>query len=222
MSTLPAGALAVEVAGETVVLLPERALWIPAHHVVVVADLHWGKAATFRAAHVPVPTGTTARDLTRLSKVLSDTGAKHLAILGDLLHAKAGRHDETLATIAGWRATHAALQITLVRGNHDRHAGDPPATLRIDCQDDPWRLGPLVGVHEPVPVDSGYVLAGHLHPNVTVHGRGRSHVRLPAFVFGATIGILPAFSAFTGGGMYVRQAGDTLYGIASGEVIELR
>lgn len=50
MSTLPAGALAVEVAGETVVLLPERALWIPAHHVVVVADLHWGKAATFRAA----------------------------------------------------------------------------------------------------------------------------------------------------------------------------
>ncbi|HEY0928283.1 MAG TPA: ligase-associated DNA damage response endonuclease PdeM [Gemmatimonas sp.] len=222
MSVLPAGALAVEVASETVVLLPERALWIPAHDAVVVADLHWGKAATFRASRVPVPMGTTASDLTRLSRVLSDTGASQLIILGDLLHARAGRHEETFATIAAWRARHASLQVTLVRGNHDRHAGDPPASLDIDCQDDPWRAGPFVGVHEPALPESGYVLAGHLHPNVTVHGRGRSHVRLPAFVFGATIGILPAFSAFTGGGMYARQAGDALYGIAGGEVIALR
>jgi DNA ligase-associated metallophosphoesterase len=212
----------VDVAGETLVLLPERALWIPVHDVVVVADLHWGKAAAFRAAHVPVPTGTTASDLARLSKVLTDTGAKQLVILGDLLHAKAGRHAETLATIADWRAMHASVQVTLVRGNHDRHAGDPPASLDIRCQDDPWRAGPFVGVHEPALPESGYVLAGHLHPNVTVHGRGRSHVRLPAFVFGATIGILPAFSAFTGGGMYLRQPGDALYGIAGGEVIALR
>ena len=216
---LPPGALAIEVVGERVVLLPERALWIPASDTLVVADLHWGKAATFRASHVPVPIGTTASDLARLSRALTRTGASHLVILGDLLHARAGRHDRTLDAITSWRAAHATLRITLVRGNHDRHAGDPPASLAIQCQSAPWQGAPFVGVHEPASHDTGYVLSGHLHPHVTVHGRGRAHLRLPVFVFGPTMGILPAFSSFTGGGMYDRRAADVLYAIAGDEVL---
>jgi DNA ligase-associated metallophosphoesterase len=215
------GALTVLVAGESVVLLPDRALWLPAHGTMLVADLHWGKAAAFRAAHVPVPMGTTRSDLARLSRALEATGAAQLVVLGDLLHARAGRHDETLRTIATWRAQHAAVRITLVRGNHDRHAGDPPAELAIGCTDAPLRVGPFLGVHEPEPHADGYVLAGHLHPSVTVRGRGRLSARLPAFVFGDRVGLLPAFSSFTGGGMYERHAGDALYGIAGGEVLAL-
>lgn len=218
---LPAGALAVAVAGTRVVLLPERALWIPSLDVLWVADLHWGKAAAFRAAHVPVPMGTTSSDLARLSSALSATAASHVVILGDLLHARAGRHDETLRTIAEWRARHAGVHITLVRGNHDQHAGDPPSSLGIVCLDEPLRLGPFAGVHEPAAYTDGYVLAGHLHPNVTVRGRGRQALRLPAFVFGPSRGVLPAFSSFTGGGMYERDAADDLYVIAGDEVVAL-
>jgi len=219
---LPVGALEVTVAGTRVVLLPERALWIPSLDVLCVADLHWGKAAAFRAAHVPVPMGTTSSDLARLSSALSATGASQLVVLGDMLHARAGRHEETLRTIAEWRARHDDVRITLVRGNHDQYAGDPPASLAIACLDEPLRLGPFAGVHEPAPQTDGYVLAGHLHPNVTVRGRGRQALRLPAFVFGPSRGVLPAFSSFTGGGMYEQAADDRLYAVAGGEVVALR
>ncbi|GAB1343676.1 ligase-associated DNA damage response endonuclease PdeM [Gemmatimonas sp.] len=214
-----AGALNLEIAGEQVVLLPERALWLPAFDTLLVADLHWGKAAAFRAAHVPVPMGTTSSDLARLSSAIEATNTARLVVLGDLLHARSGRHEETLGTIAAWRGRHTALAITLVRGNHDAHAGDPPETLDIVCTDAPVRLGPFVGVHEPAVDPNSYVLCGHVHPNVTVRGRGRQSLRLPAFVFGTARGVLPAFSSFTGGGMYQRVAGDRAYAIAGDEVV---
>jgi DNA ligase-associated metallophosphoesterase len=213
--------LAISVAGAALHLLPERALWYAAERTLFVADVHWGKAAAFRAARVPVPMGTTSRDLARLSTAIQGTGAEHLVVLGDLLHARAGRHDETLRTIAEWREQHAMLRITLVRGNHDQHAGDPPRELGIECTDEPLVVGPFVGVHEPHERTDGYVLGGHLHPNVTVRGRGRQSLRLPAFVFGPQRGVLPAFSSFTGGGMYEFVPGDRNYVIAGDEVVPL-
>lgn len=213
--------LAISVAGAALHLLPERALWYEAERTLFVADLHWGKAAAFRAAHVPVPMGTTSRDLARLASAIAATGAERLVVLGDLLHARTGRHDETLRTIAEWREQHAVLRITLVRGNHDQHAGDPPRELGIECTDEPLVVGPFVGVHEPCTPTGGYVLCGHLHPCVTVRGRGRQSLRLPAFVFGETRGVLPAFSSFTGGGMYEMQSGDRQYAVAGDEVLPL-
>jgi len=215
------GSLPVRVAGAALRLLPERALWYEAERTLFVADLHWGKAAAFRAAHVPVPMGTTSSDLARLASAVTATHAERLVVLGDLLHARAGRHDETFRTIAAWREQHAALRITLVRGNHDQHAGDPPRELGIECTDEPLVVGPFVGVHEPCTHAGGYVLCGHLHPCVTVRGRGRQSLRLPAFVFGETRGVLPAFSSFTGGGMYEMQTGDRQYAIAGDEVLPL-
>ena len=213
--------LAISVAGAALHLLPERALWYEAERTLFVADLHWGKAAAFRAAHVPVPMGTTSRDLARLASAIAATGAERLVVLGDLLHARTGRHDETLRTIAEWREQHAVLRITLVRGNHDQHAGDPPRELGIECTDEALVVGPFVGVHEPCTPTGGYVLCGHLHPCVTVRGRGRQSLRLPAFVFGETRGVLPAFSSFTGGGMYEMQSGDRQYAVAGDEVLPL-
>jgi DNA ligase-associated metallophosphoesterase len=221
MDLLPTGALSITVAGEPVVLLADRALWLPERHTVVVADLHWGKAAAFRAAFVPLPSGTTAGDLTRLTRVLHATAATTLVVLGDLLHARAGRHADTLATIAAWRDAHSALDITLVRGNHDAHAGDPPESLRITCVDAPYAFGPFIGVHEPEERAHGYVLSGHLHPCVSVRGRGRQHVKLAAFVFGPRVGVLPAFSSFTGTGMYEPSPDDRLFVIADRDVIAL-
>ncbi len=216
---IPVGAHSISLVGEHVVLLPDRALWLPERRTVIVADLHWGKAAAFRAAFVPIPTGSTGRDLERLARVLQETRAESLVILGDLLHARTGRHVDTIDTIHAWRRAHPAVEITLVRGNHDAHAGDPPPSLDITCVDGPLMIGPFVGVHEPEAHATGYVLSGHLHPCVSVRGRGRQHARLPAFVLGSSVGVLPAFSSFTGSGMYEPVPSDRLFVIADGEVI---
>lgn len=216
------GTLTVSVAAERVVLYPERGMYIPALDTAVVTDLHWGKAATFRAMHIPVPTGTTASDLARLSRFIERTGASRLVVLGDLIHARAGRQRDVLDALHTWREQHAALEMVLVRGNHDSHAGDPPDTMRITCVDGPWMLGQFTCEHEPEPQPGAYVLAGHLHPSVTLGGRARQRERLCCFAFGPNVGILPAFASFTGGGAYRRADEDRIYAIAEDEVIAVR
>ena len=211
--------LETEVAGERVVLLPERALYHPRSRTLLIADPHWGKAAAFRAAGVPVPGGTTAEGLQRLTRALERTGAARLVILGDLFHAREGKAPATLAVAHAWRERHASLPIVLVRGNHDKRAGDPPGTLDIDCIDAPWPSGPFVLAHHPFESAEGYVLAGHVHPSVTLRGAGRQRERLPCFHFGPRLGILPAFGEFTGTADVAVAESDRVWVVAEGRVL---
>jgi DNA ligase-associated metallophosphoesterase len=209
----------LEIAGEQVALSANHALHLPAHDTLVVADLHWGKAATFRATGVPLPPGVTSTDLDRLSAAVDETRASRLIIVGDLLHARAGRHERTLAAIEDWRRDHASLHIVLVRGNHDTHAGDPPSSFDIECVDGPLLVGAFACQHHPTSHATHYVLAGHLHPHVNLRGAGRQSLRLPCFAFCDRGAILPAFTSFTGGGAYTPGEGDRIYAIADGEII---
>ena len=127
----------IEIAGEPVRLLSQRAMYLVRANTLVVADLHWGKEETFRAAAIAIPDGPVRDDLTRLSKALDITGAARLLVLGDMWHARAGKSAALLGALSAWREEHAELAIDLVRGNHDRHAGDPPSVLRIRCVSEP-------------------------------------------------------------------------------------
>lgn len=214
--------IGLTLAGEDVRLLSERALFWPRACTLVVADVHWGKAATFRAAGIPIPGGTTSEDLARLDAALRRTGARRLLVLGDLFHAKAGRiATRTLAELRGWRERCTGLEIQLVRGNHDRHAGDPPNDLRINCVNAPAFVPPFVFRHEPAERGDGYGLAGHVHPGITLMGRGLQRETLPCFVFGQTGAVLPAFGSFTGFGTVEPGPGDRAFVVVEGEVLEV-
>ena len=97
-----------------------------------------------------------------------------------------------------WRQRHPALALTLVRGNHDRHAGDPAASLGIEMVDEPYTVGPFSFCHHPDIDTPGYALAGHVHPVYVLATRFES-LRLPCFVVGTKRMVLPSFGAFTGG-----------------------
>jgi DNA ligase-associated metallophosphoesterase len=211
----------IEIAGEELWLLPEKALFWPARFTLIVADLHFGKAAAFRAGAIPVPAGTTAENLRRLDTALARTGARRLLCLGDLLHARAGRAVSTLAAISEWRAGHPTVEIGLVRGNHDRRSGDPPADWGVACSDEPLQEPPFVWRHTPLEDGAGYAIAGHLHPGVRLLGRGRQGITLPCFHFGRRLAVLPAFGSFTGLATIAPQPGDRLFAVADGEVIPL-
>jgi DNA ligase-associated metallophosphoesterase len=193
----------IAVGGARLRLLPERAALLIDLATLLVADAHIGKAVSFRRLGVPVPQGTTSETLARLSALIDSTGARRVVFLGDLLHSARSRAPATVAAVQSWRARHAAVELTLVRGNHDRHAGDPPADWGIETVAGPLRLAGLDGLalaHHPEPMPGAYVIAGHVHPAVRL-GRGIDSLRLPCFHFGAAVGVLPAFGAFTG--MYV-------------------
>lgn len=199
-------------------LWPQRAAYDPDLRLLLVADAHLGKAVSFRRLGVPVPEATTAEALDRLDALVAATGARGIVFLGDLLHSARALAAATMAAVQAWRIRQAALSLTLVRGNHDRHAGDPPAALGIQRVDGPLRLGPWALVHEPAAVPGAYALAGHVHPCAVVGGRGGDRLRLPSFHFGATCGVLPAFGPFTGMHAMPHQAGARRFAIAGASV----
>lgn len=179
-------------------LWPQKAAFEPELGLLLVADAHLGKAVTFRRLGVPVPEATTGEALARLDALLLATGARGIVFLGDLLHAAPAHAAGTMATVLAWRQRHAHLNLTLVRGNHDQHAGDPPSSLDVRVVDGPLRLGPWALVHEPQTVQGAYALAGHVHPCAVLGGRAGDRLRLPSFHFGVHCGVLPAFGPFTG------------------------
>lgn len=221
--------LAVTLASEEMEVSPQRALWWPAQRTLFVADVHLGKAGTLRARGLPLSGGLCVeiarRDLRTLSSLIARCDARALVILGDLLHAPEARHPELLAEVADWRTAHTpgALDITLVRGNHDTRAGDPPAAWAVRCVDEGEPLGPFTLVHDPhgpaAREARGYALGGHIHPVVVMEDvRGRTE-RSPCFWFGARTGVLPAFGSFTGGARVSPAPGDQVLAVGEGAVV---
>jgi DNA ligase-associated metallophosphoesterase len=207
----------LELSGIKLQLLPQRAAFLVDHGVLLVADAHIGKAVSFRRMGVPVPGGTTSETLRRLSDAVGITGARHIVFLGDLLHSARSRAEATLAAVARWRDAHPMLDLTLVRGNHDGHAGDPPTEWGVACTDGPLQLPGLPSLalaHHPDPRPGAYVLAGHVHPAAVLGGRARDRLRLPCFHFGPSVGVLPSFGAFTGMHVLPRGPKDRVYVIA--------
>jgi len=208
------GMYATVLGGERVELFAARALNWPRERTVFVADLHLGKAAAFRAGGVPLPRGSTAADLARLALVVQRTGARRLVVLGDFLHAAAGRVTALDAAFKTWRDAHAGIEMVLVRGNHDDRAGDPPADWGVSVVAEPHPMAPFLACHVPVAPSSGYALCGHVHPGVTLHGPAEQSERLPCFVLGRRRAILPAFGGFTGTARPPPLAGDRFVAIA--------
>jgi DNA ligase-associated metallophosphoesterase len=214
---VPSDALAIELAGEQLLLLPQKAVYWPRLEMLVIADIHFGKAAAFRSFGIPVPPGTTNQNLDALDALIDATGATHVLFLGDFLHARASHAAATQAAMLAWRRRRCELVLTLVRGNHDKHAGDPAEALGIDLVDEPYTVGPFSFCHHPDVAVPGYALAGHVHPAYVLATRFDA-LRLPCFVVGPERMILPSFGAFTGGHTVKPAPGERIF-VSSGEAV---
>ncbi len=177
-------------------LLPERAVWLPSFQTLLVADIHLGKEAAFRAASIPVP-DVTAADLTRLTSLIQKTECQRLIILGDMVHSAQGLTPQIVNQTAEWRRTHEALSIQLVLGNHDLRSGRLPEAWKIEC-DDEIKCGPFRLLHHPVESSDRPCIAGHLHPKYRLRTATDS-ATLPSFVLKDDHLILPAFGTLVDG-----------------------
>jgi len=187
-----------------VLLLAGRAAFLPSTATLLVADLHLGKAATFRNAGIPVPEGSAQADLARLERLVRDTAARRLIVLGDLFHARSGCTQAVFDEFAASRARMPGTEVLLIPGNHDRAIGKIPASLGIDSclrtHDEP----PFHFVHEPAtdlpePGRTCFTIAGHLHPTVVLRSPSGDRITERCFVAEEATLVLPAFGSFTGG-----------------------
>lgn len=217
MPGLPEGALNMQLAGEPMWLLGERAIFWPARRRLIIADLHLGKGHVFRRSGIAVPSGATEDDLRRLTGLVAATVARELWIVGDVLHgpaAQAAWRD----TWIRWRQAHASLHVAALLGNHDRALAG--AALGMEQLGQAQTDGPFVFRHLPERDPEGrHVIAGHVHPQARVPGVPRNW---PVFWLKPDMTVLPAFSAFTGGQRPGIERGDTLIACVDGAVIPIQ
>ncbi len=213
------GVLDVGVAGETLRLDAERALYWPARATLVVADVHFGKGQVLREGGVPLPRGSTAGDLARLDALIARHVPARLLVLGDLVHGPTRPDAEWIARVRCWRDRHAGLACVLVRGNHDRRLD--AGALGFSAVEGTALEAPFVFAHDPRPDARGYVLAGHAHPGIVLRERHAPRARLPVFWFGAGVGVLPAFGRLTGLMPVRHQPRDRVFAVAPGMVLPI-
>lgn len=198
--------------GEQLQLLAERAVWDPARRTLLLADLHLGKAETFQAHGIPLPSDGDLDTLGALLDLAGTWQPEQVIVLGDLIHSRLGLTPELQDKLAALPEL-LGCPLRLIGGNHDR--GSVLPGLR---QEPAQTLGPWWLSHEPDPRSGQLNLCGHLHP-VAQLGRGNSRLRLPCFSLDPRLPrlALPAFGRLTGG--HPSAQGEWLWLVADGAVV---
>ena len=80
--------------GQRLELMAERAVFWLEQQAILVADLHWGKDATFRAHGIPVSRGQLEDELQRLIDLCQQVSARQLFVLGKNLEKNSFFNDE--------------------------------------------------------------------------------------------------------------------------------
>lgn len=208
--------------GQTLMLLPEKAVFLPDSDTLLVADAHIGQAPGVRHHGVPAPGGTTEASLGILTRLIRRLDARRIVFLGEFLHSALALEPSTLASVRRWRELHGAVELTLIRGNHDGQGLDPPAMLDVQVFDAPLMHRGLTLTYQPRWVEADFVIGGHLHPCVSVRGRGHDWHRLPCFLVAHNLCVLPAFGAAVGMRPVTVRAGQRVYAATSDRVFELQ
>lgn len=216
----PGAIVETTLAGEVVQLHAGRGLYWPRRRLLAIADLHLGKGDAFRRLGVALPRGGTALDLQRLDQLLTAFVPDTLLVLGDLLHGTIRDAAHWIDDWLSWRECHAALDVRVIRGNHDRALS--ATRLRIGDEGERCDLAPFAFVHVVRDRATGgwHEIGGHLHPLVTLRERGFS-ARLPVFWLRQQTSVLPAFTAFSGGSAVSAGAGERLYACAGDRLLAI-
>ena len=209
--------VSVAFGGERLVLLPDRAIWLPDHQALIVSDLHLGKISHFRKHGLAIPQSAELPDLLRLSGMCERLRPEHLILLGDLFHSDLNQAWESFSA---WAAGFGG-RITLVQGNHDILPAEVYAACGIISVPE-LGLEQLLLTHDPiVPPEGRFNLAGHVHPGVRLQGRGKQSLRLPCFFIRPNSLMVPAFGSFTGLHIPTPKEEDQIFAIVEGRVIRV-
>jgi DNA ligase-associated metallophosphoesterase len=210
----------VELAGEPVVMMPEKALYLPNQKTVLVADLHLGKVNHFRKAGIAVPPRANDKNTTLLIEAINRTKPDRVIFLGDLFHSHYNDEWESFGQI---RKHFTECSFELVMGNHDILGAHQYQQKSLQVYPQELKIGPWILTHEPLKEIStdGYNLAGHIHPGVYLKGTARQSLLLPCFYFGAKQGILPAFGSFTGLARVLPKKNEHVYAIAENRILKI-
>lgn len=204
--------------GIELTFLREKAIWIQSLRILLLADLHFGKAAHFRKSGIPIPEPIHDADLNQLKKLQDEYRPANTYFLGDLFHSDWNIQWEYFKQFLEHFPT---TEFHLVKGNHDILSPLAYRQSELKIHNEPLTLGSLILSHEPMEfIPEGHLnLCGHIHPGVRLTGKARQSVRIPCFYLSGLRLILPAFGNFTGLAMVKPKNGDQIWGITPEKII---
>lgn len=177
-------------------LIAKKAIYIDEQKLLVIADVHLGKATHFRKHGIAIPSRAQQGDYDNLRALLNEVIPAKVYFLGDLFHSDFNGDWHQFCELI---KEYPAIEFTLVKGNHDiinkRMFQDMCIAVEDVIEDDVF-----VYTHAPLAhVPEGKVnIAGHIHPGVVLSGMGRQSVKLPCFYRQEQLLVLPAFGVLTG------------------------
>ncbi len=212
------------IGNDTFWLSPERCLFWEKENTLIVSDLHLGKSGHFRKAGIAVPQSIYKADLQRLMAQLYLFKVDRLIITGDFTHSTVNKE---LDLFLKWRKDFSLLHIDLVKGNHDILADSwyDDADIKVSS----WKMisEPFIFVHDKAEKKlteeekKRYQFTGHLHPGISIKGRGKQALTFPCFYFANNYCVLPAFSRFTGTFKVNPEKDETVYAITGDELLKI-
>ncbi len=209
------------IGNEHLVMSAERTLFWENESTLIVADLHVGKTGHFRKEGIGIPQQVYKDDLHCLLSQLLFFKAERLIIVGDLTHSVVNKEMDLFRR---WRKDFPSLDIHLVKGNHDileeKWYTDAEISVSIGhCQAKDFFF--VHDVTEPgLKKGKGqYTFSGHMHPGISIKGRGRQSLRFPCFYFASNYCVLPAFSRFTGTHRVEPEKNERAYAIIGKEIV---
>ena len=171
------------------------ALHIPSHKTLIVADLHFEKAATLNQKRgASFPPFDSRETLMRLRDVIIRLDPKRIIFLGDTWHDSYGPFRMRAEDHAFFRDLIFNRQAEFVAGNHDENISEIEG-LTI-CKE--IKIGEVIFRHEPIDDKNLFQISGHLHPVAKVKQKGRV-IRRRCFYLSDRQCVLPAMGVLTGG-----------------------
>lgn len=178
-------------------LLPEKAVFIPDAKTLLLADLHLGKGLHFRKEGIFIPPADGKKDLSVVHTLIGRYAPHTVVFLGDLFHS---RLNSDWHNFTAFMSCFPSVHFVLTKGNHDILPQTVFADAGLELVPEYRFLDKAVGSHRPLPLvaENELNIAGHIHPGCTIRTPGRQSFRLPCFHVHRRVLLLPAFGELTG------------------------
>lgn len=182
-------------------LLPQKAIKIK--NSIIIADLHIGYEESMAKEGVYLPKAFRQM-VDSVVALLKEERPKRLIINGDLKHSFIPLKREKLELRAFFERTLPLVEeVVVVRGNHDVGIGWI-RELGVEVVDE-LEVGGWKIVHGHKLVEGERFIIGHEHPAIRLRDEVGALIKVPIFLVGETLIVLPAFSPWAYGNDILRE-----------------
>lgn len=201
-------------------LHPYKSIFWLEKKILLIADIHFGKAAHFRKSGIAIPESVHLQDLARIEYLNNTYKPERIIFLGDLFHSE---HNETWKIFKQFCESKFNYKTELVLGNHDILDKSQYNFLELHIEN--LIIKPFILTHVPLKTHDPnglYNLCGHIHPAIKLSGMAKQSLSLECFYFSKNHGILPAFGSFTGRSITnKRKSEDEIFAVTNKEIVPL-